>query len=1592
MSHHPHPHLHANQFLLLDTTRKPTIRKGVDYQAFVPVALPPKNPGPPLAEQIPSEILKAIPEMGPFNRISIERLHGLWPTLETPGNHPPYSPQSQPVKPPTAFSTVPGTSPALRLANLKGTLAAVDDWISRCSKVGTENPQVPVEEVDALLAEANGGLSEFISAEEISRLQSLMTRAVAFSAKVRRQLDPAGEEKVAVKVLADLLREAEELPVETHESRFLRDQKEKLRTLLHQNAQAERSLDKFKDLTADAQALRVRLHNFQTVIDSVAVSEWAQKAQQRLEKRGPIPLSVVESLISEQPAGGDNNAMISGLKKQLADMKQEGQQWQILAGKISGKISTDDLFDLQDAHHKLHRVAVPTVFSAVDALAKKTKLWLKKVEKIFGTADDADMAKDSVVSSPEIADAKALLIEGDSLATQLEISHLMTPLKEKVDEAEAWGEKAAIILRKTAKREVTVMENLVGLMFPKSTEVGPAPPAADAPVAPPVQTSPRRPGRPRKRPREEEINFQHAPMAMGSKEETAARNYLQVLGDLEGSLARLPGKAAEEEVALAEISALLANLPTLRDTGLEEKLEILADRAEAWGDKSTAVLSAPFPRPVGILRSLVSLLADLAAFPLKYEQKEKIIAAAKFEVWAAKVLTEEFCPVEEADLDALIAACPLKLTRSEDGLKMEVGSILPGLDALHSMSPVEAFSILSEASAIAASDFASIRSAVRDESVNKIPRSGEHDRVTQVLEIVARLKNLHSKFRGILYTANSAAYSRSEWENALGILSQNEALSLAPEFEEIGSALHINAELESEAENLAESLARSGQWQRLQKLRDACDKALVAVRNFQVKLRPVLQIVDLMKSEVSAVFPADGPAPSLESIEKLRAHLLSQAAAAGLSTEFLADVPFVGNALKAHDDAVSWLQDLSEYFENRDDSQPSSLASLRKLLQRGTNLSVTVPLPPQINEEEISEVERFWQSAHNRTKRKRTTLAEVEELLQSKVSLVTNSSEFLSLAESAEKARELRAESIEILVRSAQERQNSDARDAPIVTEISNILKEARKSSIRVGTEGFLERELHCRSLNKFMHRVISLEGAGLSLDAVEAFVAGKTSAPEIDEEDDDPTAADLAVLANLEFDISRSLVASVNEKIQASKSWKAKALAAIPGLAEEFLGEQRYGNVKDASVFDAFFYQSASVQPSPQQLGKDYAYPLPVLEFTANKKTRKKETSPPPGIYGKVPWVNPVSVVPSLDAIVSLASKSSEEKQAEKVAFITRISKPLPLFEWAIQLLFEHRSRGLLLMPEWQRLRGLTENSLRFVRTAVSQYPWLHHRSKGAGDAWEAWEEILVPADNDAQMTTRLDVNELVSLLLESDQLKLQVPLKRRILDRLLQVIDWRIRAQCLAHNFPENHRPRPWRQDSLPKCVDFWAYTNIPGCADIFECPTEPQKLSANVLQAATMQVVTVKPPKEYIFGNCNLAFFYVAEGLRHFARVFSDMCELCCAITTAESDFLFWITCDNCERWFHGPCAALVEVTPSFTCPQCTIASAASSQAQRQAAMAIIATASAGGPKRMGPPLDALARIIEEAKASLVVGMSEPPELAILQKTYARRAKKE
>ena len=1562
-------HHHNTHFLLLDASRKPTIRKGVDYQAFVPVAIPSAQQATSIKDEEDSQgdrfqsalsalsaIIKGVPEMGPFSRLSVERLRGRWPKIEG-------SPR---MRPKPDQDVVMKTEDVPTIHSMRSIVATVDNWISRAVHATTGHEQADMDKVADLLTEAVS-IEQYLPADEITRLLNLSRIGQTFSQKVRKQLNPDGDDKFSVKVLTELLREAEELPVLTSEGRFLRDQKEKLAAVVQQAREAERSLDKVKDLTTDASSLRVKLPHFQNVIDSVAVSEWAQKVTAKLERRAAIPLPVVEQLLGE-PAADLVTPQTSDLKRQLIEAKREGDEWLANVNRlILKKLSSDtpslpsEIFALAEAHAKLSRVSVPSAAAQVDSLAKKLKAWLKRTERTVNT-DETDFAE-----------ARALLLEGDSQLSLVQISSEIEPLRALVSEGQVWADKTSDVLRRAARKDVQVFENAVQLTFPEALPQPATPgpltspsPDIDAPV------KPRGVGRPRKKQRtEEDVPVVEQREEPGSKEEVASRNYQQAINDLERLLPRLP-KLEDTDPTLDEARTLLNAPVKLKDAALEEKLEELCDRAERWTEKAQSVLQVPFPRPVGVLRSLISLISDLSAFPLRYAEKDEIFTAAKFEVWAFKFFKVAEFPFSDAQLLFLAKTCPLTLPLAVTNF---------------SEFPVSA-------SLWASETFTALKKSIREDAVR---RRGGEDRLCETLEILSRLRQIRDGFTASVSIMESRRppVSREEWQNALDILEADETFDLSAEVARVSTILEDNQSLEEAADAIAVELSQPnpGLFNRLLKLVDAADRAPASVQNYQAKLAPVVQVLMNMQDRVKALFgwsdieDNEVPTPLLAQVEQLYSELLSLGHSSGLTESFLLEVSYVGTAIRALHDAKEWLQNLTEILQAS--TEQGCLSSLRRVLLRGSSLPVQVPLPAgMITEAEIAEIDRFCAALPQQAKgkRRRPGLAEAEELLASgsKFRLIRESLEFAQFNEAAVKCRELLEASKKALDVSVAERRVSDG-DSPIVAELGSLLKDARKSPIRVGTESLLDREIHCRNVNKHMQRILSGEGGGPStaLDAVEAFVSSAGAQTVEDDEDDEP--------GNLETEIdfapSRALLKLLKEKVEVSKIWRER-VSVFPGINIEIAGDQKFPGSRDDLWLDPFLSLPALHATTP-----DYALPLPLLDRLDEVKSKKNKKKveiihAPPAIFSRIPWVNPVNYLASAELLATMSSKTAIDRANDKYAFLTRLHHHGATLESALAALSYHKNAALLAMPEVVRLRYMVDASLRLARNVFEAYPCLRPASEDA----EGWEKVLISeaVEGDVSMSKKIDIEDLLVVLSDCDALRLQIPLKKRIVSTLLEIIDWRIRAQCLGHNYGENFRPRPWvSSEHLVKCSELWAATTIPGFADVFECTLDPAQLAQNVLQLAKTHVITIAPPKDFIYGSNNLNFFYVIEGFRHLSRVFSDMCELCCNITTAENDNLFWITCDTCERWFHGPCAALVEVTPSFVCPQCTIASAASTPVQRQAAMVILATCSSAGPKRMGPPTDVLQRVMNEGLVKEAVKQSEPQELGILQRTLHRRS---
>jgi hypothetical protein len=389
------------------------------------------------------------------------------------------------------------------------------------------------------------------------------------------------------------------------------------------------------------------------------------------------------------------------------------------------------------------------------------------------------------------------------------------------------------------------------------------------------------------------------------------------------------------------------------------------------------------------------------------------------------------------------------------------------------------------------------------------------------------------------------------------------------------------------------------------------------------------------------------------------------------------------------------------------------------------------------------------------------------------------------------------------------------------------------------------------------------------------------------------------------------------------------------------------------------------------------------------------KGLSPMHQLLYQVPWVRPgMAYLSPLNEV--MMRRPPEWVAAEHESFKEKLSRPGLQFKSALELIVEHKRNALLQTPEYVKMRSFAATSLRTVRTCMNKFSFLAARNKHEETEVpvEHWEKILQPTsggneglDEGAPVVSSAPPSaqkeneevELVGLLLQLEGLAFQVPTKFRLLMLMLDMYDWRVKSQCVCHHMGKNRRPRPWTADE--RSLTQWAMA--PPLVDIFGQKPVPQNNPTS--DPLCVYIVPQPPPKQYVLCSMHMSFFYVIECCRHFIRVMSDMCELCFNVTTTDQEEMFWISCDACDKWFHGRCAGVNQQVQSFTCPHCTLANDSATQDRKRLAMNVLQSQPPKKFQPIEPPVRAeeAVKLLNEAKQQQIIVTCNPVEVGIFKR---------
>jgi hypothetical protein len=1676
----------SSHFLTLDANKKPSVRKGVNFQSYIPPTLPGQTGSSSKASKLNKvhvaidvkvnatmeRVTKTLPDMGPFNTIAPEIAVAFLEAQEISMKE-----ESEPFARSSTYwdafeesldkmvkqeNVDEGSSQSstFSLEALRGLLSRLEAWNERSIKATLGTGQVLSSEVDELLEEARIiGQRVELPGEVLAKLRVLQKVGDTFTNKVRSKLTLKGKEKVPLRVLTDFMKEAEALPIETEEVRFFRNQRGRIQALCHsaQKASRDKSLEKSKDVTVEAAEIRAILPDLQFVQAQVSMAEWVQKAMAKTDKRTSVPLQTIEQLF-EDPSAALIKPEDCEVMQVLLRAMNEGKEWQARSNKILSGIpesrtskrmpNVDDIQALLDEHNKLSKVCVPALSAHIEGILRRAKGWLKKQERTLS-------------GTWSLVDAKSLLEEGKQLSAQVDLNPQFGDLVREVSKAEEWCGRARTVLTSLSLTDIDQLEPLVNSSFkaPKMvSEVSPE--DTEGPLT--------------KRVRRSEGEFSSR-LGLNGKEVQALKNYESSLADLTGTLnaveSRLIPLLSSEKLPLqADLVSLKDQLGIVRDLSLEEDVNQLCEGAIKWHDRAEAVLSVPFPRPAGVLRSLATLIHDLAANPMRYVHWKDIVEVAKTEVWAHRVRYVSL-PTSEADIEQLVLTCPFEADCAEESAEVSQGN----LQAIETRI---------------ANSFQQWQEEWMRDVLGLTRRDGARgDEMVAVRYAQAVRERYTKQCDELLVARRNPMHTRTQVETFMKNLLDNKLVRLDSLISRVQVALDRNAELEQMSADLSEKLRQDFEassphadlFHELLQLLEAVENAEIQVIGFDARFTPIvakllqyqLSVRELFKWDHDERITAAGYRPSLEALEQLWSQISTEAREKfKLSENFMRDVAYLASAVRALYDARAWRTAFSTVVEHlRKPLQDRiSISALKKHVSVWPGLAVEAPYADILSNDDMARIDEWFKEASttlfNRARnREQCLLDEAVALHRSAPKpLCTNSADYLGLEELILQARALRESSIDCVKRSFADRtshEGGENSDDSFVRELSTILNEIRKSAIAPGTESICDNELRARTEEKLMRGILARPNV-VPVDQVEAFLQIQSET--------ESSCQDL--IEGVHFRTSSLLKNLLSSRITETYKWNNLAhqfLSQLPPHHQVALPAPTGGARRAPQSGANSPSNRASVSASTDQAIKaalsspptaagekildivlrtlerdlaamgefhvvknpvpEYLYPLPLYQLPpsapstpqpaavaparkagSGSRTNKTSTSQaslitpenPLMLKGlssmhqllyQVPWTRPaLGYLSPVNEV--LLKKGADWIAAERDRFTQKISRPGLSLMTSLELLVEHKRLSLLQTTEYVKLRGLAAQSLRAYRTAVNRFPLLYPRDEReeAEIPLETWERVLQPsASPNADLEDAVQGSstsaaqkgneevELVGILLQFDSLALQIPAKFRLLMLMLDMYDWRVRAQSVSHHMERGARPRPWAGDR--RSLTHWAA--IPPASDIFS--QQPIASMLPFSDPLCLHVVPLQPPREYILCRMHMSFYYVIECCRHFIRVMSDMCELCYSVTTTDQEEVFWISCDVCDKWYHGRCAGLAQAVNSFTCPKCVLANANMTVERKRLAMRIIESMPAKRFEAIDDKtrLSSAADLLADAKRQQIIVTCNPVEIGIFKR---------
>lgn len=1028
-----------------------------------------------------------------------------------------------------------------------------------------------------------------LPSELLTKLRILQRVGETFAAKVLSKLDLKGKEKVPLRVLTDFMKEAEALPIETEEVRFFRNQRGRIQAICHsaQKASRHKSLDKSKDVTVEAAEVRAVLPELDFLRNQVSMGEWVQKAISKTDKKGSVPIQTIEQLF-EDPSAALIKPEECDIMRVLKDAMTEAKTWQAKANQILAGVpfvdssgqsvkkmpTIEELMVLQDEHSHLSKICIPVLSAHIEGVVRRAKAWIKKQERTLS-------------GTWSLADAKSLLEEGRQISAQVDLNPEFGKLSLEVATAEAWCVKAKKLVASLAFSEIDQLDPLVSSSFKAPPVLPDANSMSDEET---VSTT---------NPTNKRVKMSASSDAPGfvsrlglsGKEVQGLRNYENALNDLTSTLARVeihiaPLLHSDRLPAQDELDELKATLGIVRDTNLEDDINQLFDGANKWSDRADAVLSAPFPRQSGVLRSLGSLIHDLAASPMRYRRWAEVVQVAREEAWAhgLRFIT---LPLHENKLEALLKSCPFDSSSGDEAREIPI---------------TESTDLIRRAESEIASNIVSKQDQWMRQVLGLEARSGSSPSEIGLLRECQSIRNYYARTSDDLLTPRrTPMHTKAEAENLLAFLQASPLLLLPSVASKVTIALNKNGALDAASRRLEERfiadfsspVADPTLFHDLLVLLESVEFSELKIEHFDSVFIPIVGKLLQYQASVRGLFKWDHDErvseanfrPMLEELESLWENMSLEAQTVHrLSLKFMRDVAYIASAVRALETAREWRKTFSaivnamrgtaalpaELLTEDDDSSTRrvSINQLKKHVSKWAQLAVLVPYEDILSNADMALIDEWSRalsaSVSGRAKqRRRASLEEAEELMRSAPSpLCVNSSDFETLAAQVSAAQELRRATSDLIIQSFDERSRIalPLAEVPetdtVATELTRLLREGKKSAIQIGTEKQLELELRIRAINKNLSKIL-LRPYVVPLDVVEPFIASIAQGVLVGENNGNSGAGDGedqvmedTNVVGVSFQPSLILIDSVKEKIRVSHKWKqvaARFMALLP-------------------------------------------------------------------------------------------------------------------------------------------------------------------------------------------------------------------------------------------------------------------------------------------------------------------------------------------------------------------------------------------------------------------------------------------------------------